>query len=228
MARFNRALRKAGWFTPDTALDRMTPEEYRRDRRLAEIYVAGDLAGRIRDSLNTSVMGQSPPDRRLSRSILKQFTVVDSADLHAARVLVDSTWHGVPPGTTVDLLVRVVSAVLFVFVPWFVAACAIAMGVIIRRGPLMRGFQIDIVTRDGRPAGRARILLRNLVTWSPIAAPVVMDLVVEAVAPANAALALDTTTVGIALLLVGGIVISIWSPDRGPGDRVAGTWLVPE
>ena len=228
MARFNRALKKAGWFPSDSALDRLTPEEYRRERRLTEIYVAGNLAGRIRDSLNTSVLAQSPPDRRLSRNILKEFAVVDSADLRSARMLVDSTWRGVPPGTTVDLLVRVVSAVLFVFVPWFIAGCAILIGLIARRGALMRGFQLDIVTSDGAPAGRARILLRNLVIWSPIVAPLVMDLAVEATAPAHAAAALDAATVVMAFLLLCGLAMSIWSPERGPGDRVAGTYLVPE
>ncbi|MFI5232469.1 MAG: protein kinase [Gemmatimonadales bacterium] len=228
MPRFNRALQKAGWFASDTALDHLTPDEYTHERRLAEIYVAGTLGPRIRDSLNTSVMAQAPPDRRLSKNILKEFTVVDSAELHAARVLVDSTWHGVPPGTTVDLLVRVVGAALFVFVPWFVAACAIVMAVVARRGPLMRGFQLDIVTKDGAPAGRARILLRNIVIWLPIVAPVIMDLAVEAASPVGAALALDAATAAITLLVLCGIGLSIWSPARGPGDLVAGTWLVPE
>jgi hypothetical protein len=228
MARFNRALTKGGWLASDTALDHLAPEEYRRERRLAEVYVAGNLAKRIRDSSSVSVNGQSPPDRRMARSILKEFTAVDSAELRAARTLVDSTWRGVPPGTTVDLLVRVVGAILLVIVPAFVALCAIVTGLIVRRGPLMRGFQLDIVTGDGAPANRGRILLRNLVIWSPIAAPVILDLAVEAVAPANAALAIDAATGVVALLFVCGLAISIWTPERGPGDRVAGTWLVPE
>jgi hypothetical protein len=228
MARFNRALQKAGWFVSDTALDRLSPEEYRRERRLAEEYVAATLAPRIRDSLGTSMFAKSPPEQRLAGRILKEFPVVDSADLRAARALVDSTWRGGVPGTTVDLLLRVVGAVLFVFVPWFVAACAILMGIIMRRGPLMRGFQLDIVTRAGTPAGRLRILVRNLVIWLPVAAPMVMDLAVESAAPAHAAFALAAATAGMVVLIIAGIALSIWTPDRGPGDRIAGTWLVPE
>ena len=229
MANFNRALQKAGWFAPDTALDRLAPEEYRRERRLAEVYVAATLAPRIRDSLNTSVLGQSPPERRLAKDILKDIPSVDSTELHAARALVDSTWSGNPPGTTVDLLIRVVGAVLFVFIPWFVAGCAIVIAFVARRGALMRGFQLDIVTRDGAPAGRARILLRNLVIWSPITAPLIMYLAVEA-APsrAGAALAIDAAAVAIAVVVVAGMWMSIRSPARGPADRVAGTYLVPE
>ncbi|MGH7654329.1 MAG: protein kinase domain-containing protein [Gemmatimonadaceae bacterium] len=228
MDRFNRALQKAGWFTPDTALDRLSPEEYRRERRLAEEYVAATLGTRVRDSAGVSMLAKSPPEQRLAKGILKEFPVVDSADLRAARTLVDSTWRGTVPGTTVDLLLRVVGAVLFVFIPWFVAACAIIMGIAMRRGPLMRGFQLDIVTRDGTPAGRVRILVRNIVIWLPVAAPLVMDLAVESVAPARAAFALDAATAGMVALIAAGIALSIWTPARGPGDRIAGTWLVPE
>ena len=229
MANFNRALQKAGWFVPDTALDRLSPEEYVRERRLAEVYVAATLAPRIRDSLNTSVMGQSPPERRHGKNILKDNPSIDSTELRAARTLVDSTWNGNPPGTTVDLLIRVVGAVLFVFIPWFVAACAIVIAVLARRGALMRGFQLDIVTKDGKPAGRARILLRNLVIWSPITAPLIMYLAVEAApSPAAAAIAIDAAAVAIAIVVAAGMWMSVWSPERGPADRVAGTYLVPE
>lgn len=228
MANFDRALQEAGWFVPDTALDRLSPEEYRTERRLAEVYVAATLAPRIRDSLNTSVLGRSPPEERLAKDILKDIPVVDSAELRAARALVDSTWKGNPPGTTIDLLLRVIGAVLFVFIPWFVAGCAIVIAFIARRGVLMRGFQIDIVTKDGAPAGRARILLRNLVIWFPISAPVIMYYAVEWSSPAHAAFAISAAGAAVALLLAAGIWMSIQWPERGPADRVAGTYLVPE
>jgi hypothetical protein len=228
MARANRDLEKAGWFTNDSAIARISPEVYREQNRLARVYVAGVLASRIRDSLSTSVFGRSPPEIRLGKEILRQYATIDSTDLRAARLLVDSTWKGNPPGTSVDLLIRVVGAVLFVFVPWFVAGCAIAFGLAIRRGPLMRGFQVDIVTADGAPASRARILVRNLVIWSPMLLPFLTLATVEASPGASAALAMYGVEAAVGVMLLAAIWMAIRVPSRGPADIVAGTWLVPE
>jgi hypothetical protein len=148
--------------------------------------------------------------------------------LRAARVLVDSTWKGTPPGTGVDLLVKVISIVLLVFFPWFIASCAIVIALLFRRGALMRGFQLDIVTIGGEPAGRARILVRNLVTWSPILAPVLMYWAVEAVPEAQAALAMQAAGALVLIVTMIGAWLSVSTPDRGLADHVAGTCLVPE
>ena len=228
MTNVNRAMEKAGWFPTDTALDRLSPEEYQRQSHLAQIYVAATLAPRIHDSPSTSMFGRAPPEQRLAKNILQRFPTVDSSEFRAARVLVDSTWQGRPPGMSVDLLFRVIGAVLFLFIPWFVAGCAIVIAILARRGALMRGFQLDIVTRDGEPAGRARILVRNLVTWAPIAAPMVMYLAVDASSPAHAAFVMAATALSILVILAIGIWMSVRTPGRGPADRIAGTWLVPE
>ncbi len=228
MTSLNGALQKAGWFTTDSALDRLSPEEYKEQSHLAQVYVAAVLASRVRDTTTTSVFGRSPPEARLARDILKLYPTVDSTELRAARVLVDSTWHGDPPGAGLDLLVKVVAAILFVFLPWFFAGCAIVIAVFARRGLLMRGFQVDIVTKDGEPAGRARIFLRNVVTWLPVSAPIVMYLAVDAAPPAAAAFALIASAAAVALLTATAIWIGIRTPARGIADRVAGTYLVPE
>ena len=228
LAKFNKAMQKAGWFPSDTALKLLSPEQYREQSRLAQLYVAGTLATRIRAPLSTSLFGGSPKDVRLAQSILKKYPTVDSADLRAARILVDSTWHQNPPGVNVDLLVRVIGAVMFVFFPWFVASCAIFMALVARRGPLMRGFGLDIVTATGEPAGRGRILLRNVVTWSPVLFPFVLYSAIVAATPATAALAMEGA--GVLVLLV--VAIALWlgirTPERGIADRLVGTWLVPE
>lgn len=228
MARFNRALEKGGWFPTDTALNRLSPQEYRSERRLAQVYIAATFARRIHDSLSTAVLGRSPPEQRLAKSILRDIPSVDSSELRAARTLVDSTWRGNPPGTRVDLLLRVIGAVLFVFIPWFVAACAIVIAIVARRGLLMRGFQIDIVTRDGAPAGRARILLRNVVTWGVLGAPMLMYLAADAASPARAGFALSAVAIVSVLVVAVGIAIAIRTPARGLADLIAGTWLVSE
>ena len=235
---FNTSLKKAGWMPLDTALDRLSPEEYRRESRLAQIYVATQLSARVRDTVgppgstnrgaSVTLYGKSPPENRLAFGILKKFSAVDSASISDARVLVDSVWHGTPPGTNIDLMIRVVSAVLFVFLPWFLAACAIAIAVLARRGALMRGFSIDIVTRTGKPAGRIRILARNLVAWSPLLAPVAICYAVLLVPQAAAALMFYAVAAIFTAAFIAGVWMAVSTPERGIPDRVAGTYLVPE
>ena len=226
--KINRAMEKAGWFPRDTSINRLSPEEYRAQSHLARLYVAGLLAARVRAPKGSSSLGLSPPDQRLATGILKQFATVDSGELRAARVLVDSTWNGTPPGMGVDLLVKVISIVLLVFFPWFIASCAIVIAVLFRRGALMRGFQLDVVTLGGEPAGRARILVRNLVTWSPVLAPFPIYWAVELAPDAQAPLAMEAAGALVLIVTAIGAWISVRDPDRGIADRIAGTRLVPE
>ena len=228
MANFNGAIQKAGWFPTDTALNRLSPEEYRRQSRLAQIYIAVSLNSRARDTLPTSVFGKSPPDVRLVKSLLHKYPNVDSVELGAARTLVDSTWHGTPPGTNIDLLLRVIGAILFIFFPWFIASSAIVIGLLARRGLLMRGFALDVVTRNGAPAGRLRIFLRNVVTWSPVLAPFVIYAAILVATPAAAALAAEGAGIAVLAVLAIGVWMAIRTPERGLADRLVGTWLVPE
>jgi uncharacterized RDD family membrane protein YckC len=228
MGGFNRAMQKAGWFPTDTALNRLSPEEYRLQSHLAQLYIAASLSARARDTLPTSVFGKSPPDVRLVKSILQKYPNVDSVELRAARTLVDSTWRGTPPGTNIDLLLRLIGAVLFIFFPWFVASCAIVIALLARRGLLMRGFALDVVTKKGEPAGRVRIFLRNMVTWSPVLAPFVIYAAIMAATPATAALAAEGAGIAVLIVLAIGVGMAIRTPERGLADRLVGTYLVPE
>jgi uncharacterized RDD family membrane protein YckC len=228
LTNFNNALTKTGWFPSDTGLNALSAEQYREQSRLAQIYVAGMLAPRIRSKQNTSLFGGSPKDVHLAESILKKYPTVDSVELRSARALVDSTWHANPPGVSVDLLVKVVGAVLFVFFPWFIASCAILIALIARRGALMRGFGLDIVTAKGEPAGRVRILVRNIVTWSPVLYPFALYAAIVAATPATANLVMEGAGVLCLIFLAAAVWLGIRTPERGIADRVAGTYLVPE
>ena len=228
MKNFNTALERAGMFPVDSSLNKMSPEEYRRENRLTRVYIGTFLAKRVADTATSQIYGRSPPDTRLARDIVKNFAVNDSADIREARILVDSTWKGVPPGTTVDLLIRVVAAVLFVFFPWFIGGCAIVIAVLARRGVLMRGFSIDIVTKSGEPAGRVRILVRNLVAWSPLLAPIVMYYAILFAPPSVAGFAMIASGAAVGIAFLAGLWMAVTTTERGIPDRVAGTYLVPE
>jgi len=162
------------------------------------------------------------------KSILQKYPNVDSAELRAARTLVDSTWRGTPPGANIDLFLRIIGAVLFIFFPWFIASCAITIGLLARRGLLMRGFALDVVNKKGEPAGRVRIFLRNVVTWSPVLAPFVIYAVIMAATPATAALAAEGAGIAVLIVLAIGVGMAIRTPERGLADRLVGTYLVPE
>jgi hypothetical protein len=162
------------------------------------------------------------------KSILQKYPSVDSVELRATRTLVDSTWRGTPPGTNIDLLLRLIGAILFIFFPWFIASCAIVIALLARRGLLMRGFALDVVTKKGEPAGRVRIFLRNVLTWSPVLAPFVIYAAIMAATPATAALAAEGAGIAVLIVVAIGVWMAIRTPERGLADRLAGTYLVPE
>ena len=104
-----------------------------------------------------------------------------------------------------------------------------------RGGFVLRDQGIAVVNRDGSPASRLRTFSRGLLGWSPM--------ILLGLLPSfwNKTLLLSPLTaektVGLSLplwlslfLLAVAILGSIWSivtPERGPHDRIVGTYLVP-
>lgn len=95
-------------------------------------------------------------------------------------------------------------------------------------GLVTRALRHAVVRRDGREIGRVRSAVRLLIAWSPVIAwmtyignPMFGDL--RAVSPAVA-----YAVGGLSLIsMVAGAAWTIAVPDRGPHDRIAGTWVVP-
>jgi hypothetical protein len=96
------------------------------------------------------------------------------------------------------------------------------------RGGVMRALGLEIVTADGRPASRLRVLGRTAVTWMPV-------LAFAAVGISRGALGIRLTdrddvvvASGLALLpMLMGAVVAALRPERGIQDWLAGTWIVP-
>ena len=101
-----------------------------------------------------------------------------------------------------------------------VAVLALVANLVFRRG-LIRMMGLELVTADGRPASRLRVLFRTAITWSPI---LVMPLVMRfgTRIPPD----LDGQPWWMLGMIAGAIVIAIW-PTHGVQDRLAGTWVVP-
>jgi uncharacterized RDD family membrane protein YckC len=120
----------------------------------------------------------------------------------------------------------------FLLLGWLVwmAIFSVLAAVTFRRGLLLRGLGIDIVTNRGEPASRGLLLARSLITWSPL---IVLPVAMAFVTPLLTLIpGLGWGSVGVTAALGGSIylVVSLWSalmPHRGISDRLARTWLVP-
>jgi hypothetical protein len=190
--------------------------------------VATVLARRARDTVTPTIYGNTPKDQRRRLAILARNPAVDSATAREARVLVDSVWKGRSPNSRPEAI--------FTIIPFFAAASmiifgafmSIVSGLIARRGMLMRGFQVDVVTSNGAPAGRLRILARNVAIWFVA----FVGIATYAIAPRIPVSTLATLMVSAAIVSVlvwlAGVASNLRTPARGLSERISGTWLVPD
>jgi hypothetical protein len=104
-------------------------------------------------------------------------------------------------------------------------AIAALLLTLVFRTTLLRLLGLEIVTRDGQPASRLRVLARAAIAWSPVLVAAIWlpprgDLFEQAVDHL-------WTTRGCVLLLLAGAAYAAARPARAIQDRLAGTWLVP-
>ena len=93
------------------------------------------------------------------------------------------------------------------------------------RGVVLRLLGFEIVTADGRRAGRWRTLGRTVIAWSPL---LLLILVQQVLGGRGAGVAEVTTAFGLSVAaLSAGAIVAIVQPSRGLQDRLAGTWIVP-
>jgi eukaryotic-like serine/threonine-protein kinase len=104
---------------------------------------------------------------------------------------------------------------------------AIVLALGLRGGILLRVFGIAVVRGDGREVGRVRALSRAAVAWSPVLI-CWLGALVPSLGFGKLFLDPNRLTFFIPwLLLAGGAIWAVLRPERGPADRVAGTFLVP-
>lgn len=115
--------------------------------------------------------------------------------------------------------------------PILVALAAVPVGMILLSALLRGGVSLPLaglflVRSDGRPATRGQCLIRAALVWMPLAGALFGAAVLQAYVPERVYLALGLwlTAVGLLPLYV---VLALRFPDRGPHDRLAGTYLVP-
>jgi hypothetical protein len=94
-------------------------------------------------------------------------------------------------------------------------------------GLVTRALRHAVVTRDGRQIGRARSAIRFLVAWSPALAWIAcvgVPMFGEPLVSPDVAVVVGSLAF---LLMAAGAAWTIANPERGPHDRIAGTWVVP-
>lgn len=212
-------------FFPDTVTP---PDTLRKQRQLAEVYLSSVLAARVRDTVRKGTFGGTAREKKARLTILARNPVIDSNQARAARRLVDSTWKGVIPGSDPGTITKFIPYVIVVSIILLAATVSVASGLLVRRGPLLRGFQLDLRTAAGAPAGRVRLFIRNVVVWSVVIVPVPSMIM----APRLSISALGTMLVFSAALFgiawIAAVWLSLHTPSRGLAERISGTWLVPE
>lgn len=195
-----------------------------RMHRSLETYVTG----RFKDLVNNSRVWDGPTSRRL----------LTPADRQAAEQIVRS--HAVPTpeqlreaseqvkGLGVDLSfvdsARIPNAPMFLVAggawAWTTGLSALVAAALFRGGVLMHGLGLIVVTRDGVPARRWRVLARGMLVWLPA----ILAFTLLPPAPSF------VRWPAISALVAAYLCAALWSlrrPDRGVQDWIARTWMVP-
>jgi hypothetical protein len=209
----------------DAARRRGAPQPH--ERRLVAVYIATNLMDRARDTTDGSGL-VSTADRAHALRLVRELPAWGDADARAARVMVDSVWRGMPPGARGPAArVWMVAAAATCMLGAGIAVMTLVLTVFLRRGLLLRLFDLELVTADGRPAGRMRVLGRQAATLVPaLAALGVVGMLVTLGNMERRVVGMPVI-VGILLLWAAWIWSAIRTPARSIADRIAGTYLTP-
>jgi eukaryotic-like serine/threonine-protein kinase len=195
------------------------------DREAIEVFLVDAHRTTLNDARLPAALdrfGGSDEDRAIAARLAGRPAVAPATAAAAAgnprvRAIVDEAVRDRRP-LVWFVVEMIVTAFLFVTALVSVIAAAAIRGVFV---PLL-GF--DIVTADGRPASRLRVVWRAVVAWSPlVAVALVTNLTSWVQSPVQLALIFGLAQ----LMLLAGAGYAIWRPARGLQDRLAGTWLVP-
>jgi hypothetical protein len=125
--------------------------------------------------------------------------------------------------------VSIVASTLLALVTALMMICHVISSLVVPGGVVTRFNGLAVVTADGHPLGRARSLFRALLVWSPA----VLWFVVLAASRRNPddGIPLPSSPMLLVvltyLLLAAGAIATLVRPQRGPHDRLAGSWVIP-
>jgi hypothetical protein len=197
------------------------------DKRLAELYLVTRMKARVQDTVRQRQPAFSLKDQAFADSLIKLPRTISADDSARASYMVDSVWRKTTPNDIREYRMFI-SAATIVFILSGIAILSLLGAIIIRRGLLLRGFQLDFVTADGRSAARWRLVFRILIIWSIMVVPLltiaILNMASVSMHPALLAL-LWVPSLG---LWIAGMVSVIRNPLRGWPERLSGTYVVME
>jgi hypothetical protein len=106
------------------------------------------------------------------------------------------------------------------------ALLCVLWALLTRGGLTFRLAGLSLRRGNGRRAGRLQCAWRALLFWAPVVGLLSLSVWVQTEFPGRAVLAFALWCAALGVL-IGYMLLAVWSPARGPHDRLAGTYLVP-
>ena len=167
-----------------------------------------------------------PAQARMASDIAARYPSVTAEELeHSRQTLEPLLGRLLHPENIVVAGAFAVSGVILGATSFLVLVISIVSSIAVPGGAATRMIGLAVVTRDGIEIGRGRSLARTLIAWVPIFVGLIMLPGSEHVLGLDSAvkLCLSIAFGG----MIAGVVWTIAAADRGPHDRIAGTWVVP-
>ena len=121
---------------------------------------------------------------------------------------------------------------MFLIIQALTGVVATVLALLLRGGPVLLAVGVQVRTADGSRAGRVRCAARTALAWSTpfLSIPILAIMVVVARLLLAADLRVPLLAVGLVMILTWlvGVGFTVATPERGPHDRVVGTYLVPK
>jgi hypothetical protein len=189
-----------------------------------QVYVVSQFRSQVTNESfwsNKVVQTVIPADEReFAKRALADYPAPTHAEIENARALL-KPYLPKPPGRMAWLEVSDYAVGGLVLMAVF----SLLTGLLFRRGPMFRVLGVEVVTRNGLPAGRWLIFVRAMLAWLPL---FVLVAIPNAVVSRQLAIPyLHSLKPVLLILFLGGAIYAVLRPDRGLQDRLAGTWLVP-
>jgi hypothetical protein len=211
------------WATDPDIKDYLVPGRLPETRRRLAEYVA---------TLNREVEGTQRVFTRPERFIFDRAVRASAADSdkvrHTPQAVRQLLAHAQRPerrAKTVNDLRRTMAMFTVTAVALFTASYVIS-ALVFRGGLSFVLAGLTIVRADGRPAGRLWYAAREVLAWLPVVAMVLALIGVQYFWPywgfGRAFFAFASVAT-----LVGSAAVAIRFPERGPLDRIVGTYVVP-
>jgi hypothetical protein len=205
-----------------------TPTMAAEEKRLAAVYLTTRLRGRLADTTTRNQTGLNKKAQEQAREIVRFLSPTPSVtEIAQANRMVDTLWRR-SGANDINAQTRLLPLIATGMLACLFAGFSLLSTLIARRGILLRGFQLDFATLDGRPASRFRLLARTILGWSILLVPLAGLLIVRFTATEMHATLLTAVAAVALIAWLYGIYTVFKSPSRGLLERITGTNVVIE